>query len=380
MASKSTTTAKSAKSKVTTKNTAKATKGLNYTAAQWKAYTKAANSAYANALNQASAARYRKGRLTSAYTQLKARQAANMKAKTASIAAYAAKQSYRQSIYGAQNQALQARVYADYYQKNTLLGRAQFAQSGTRKWSQKGVLRTVTSKQAMTHVLQNAAKRAAAKATTKKTTGTIPKAKTKPTAATKRYAAIAAAAGKAAAAKLPGPSKATTTKKTSATSKATKSTAKKGVTAANAQTAKAPTAKKTTAVKAKASAPHEQTGKWTAQPYNCCIPAALSNTLLLQAGFAMIDFDMNRMQRYAGGEHATTESVLSVASYMADWSGWHCSFSKADEPSKGDIVVYGSRYGDHAAMYLGNGQVATWGSEESIDGPVYECWRVTWKR
>jgi hypothetical protein len=186
-------TVKAVKSK-----TKAAPKGLQLSSAQWKAYNNAYNasstSAYQKIALGAAAQRFRKYRLQAAYaTQAKANVAASV-AKTAAIAAYAAKQSWNQSKVSKQNKALQARIELDAYNHGNIAGRLQFIQAGEKAYAATAVARTVDTAQATAYervVFAKAAKAAktAKKSVSTKSTNTVsPKVKA-------QIAAVAAAAG-----------------------------------------------------------------------------------------------------------------------------------------------------------------------------------------
>jgi hypothetical protein len=200
MAPQSKVAAKSKVKAAATKNKA-APKGLQLSAAQWKAYNKAYNATATAAANKialtAAANRFRKYRLQSAYATIKQAAIGKHNAQVAAIAAFAAKRSFQQSKLAHQNKALLDRVEQDSFNHANLAGRLQYVQGGEKAYAHKAVMRTVDTKQAVAYeksVIAKAAK--VAKAVAKTTSG---KGKTKIGAAIN---AQAAAAGLKAASKV----------------------------------------------------------------------------------------------------------------------------------------------------------------------------------
>src|ERR1700729_1716689 len=138
------------KAKVATKVKAKP-KGLVLTSAQWKAYNKAYNATARAAALAAAAQRFRKGRLQSAYSTIKKANVATSNARTAAIAAYAAKQSFRQSQLGHQNTALRTRIEQDMFNHATIAGRKQYIQGGVKGYAHRAVMRTMDTAQATSY-------------------------------------------------------------------------------------------------------------------------------------------------------------------------------------------------------------------------------------
>src|ERR1700684_1347343 len=134
------------KAKVTTKAQA-APKGLQLSTAQWKAYNKAysasSKSAYQKLALTAAATRFRKYRLQSAYATIAKANIATANARTAAIAAFAARMSWRQSQLAHQNSALRSRIETDMYHHAQIAGRMQYIQGGQNAYAAKAIARTV---------------------------------------------------------------------------------------------------------------------------------------------------------------------------------------------------------------------------------------------
>lgn len=350
MASKSK-AATAAKAKIQSHSTNSSRKGLHYTAAQWKAYNKASAARYKSLSQQISANTFRKGRLNSAYAHMAKQRAANLNAARASIAAYAVKRTYQQAQYSTQNAALRRRIGADLVRHNILFGRAQFAQSGQRKWTQRAILRTVTNKQALLHVQQAAAARQAKKG------------------------ANTPAANRSSGSRTSGPTRSAATK--AALRMAARQAGMAAAAKVSAQSAKAPAAKKT-ATKSRTADRDFQGIDWLQQPEKGCIVTAIANSLLFHTGIRMTHPQLARFFRHSGGSGATIGLALMMARNTGGWEGWIPEYKRVDEPEPGDVIGYESEYGPHAAMYLGNGRVATWGDEEDLTDDVEEVWSIRW--
>ncbi len=205
-------------------------KGLQLSAAQWRAYNQAygavikagfaalrvqqQNAALARRRQQFNAAvqRLRNSRLNAAYKLTKKTAAARQAASTASIAAFAAKMSYRQATLGHQNAALKARIFADYQRHVQQAARLQYAYKGENIYRHEAVMRTLTDTQAAARIQARQAAAAKAGKTANRaaksaSTSAAAASSTAAKAAAAKIRAQARAAGRAAAASVPPPAK-----------------------------------------------------------------------------------------------------------------------------------------------------------------------------
>jgi hypothetical protein len=387
-----------------TKHTAAPT-GLQLSAAQWKAYNAAYN-AYATAayrtlaLAQRRAAlsaavlNLRKSRLSAAYSMAKITAASHAVARTAAIAAFATRMSYRQSVLAHQNAALRNRVYANFEHHMALAGRAQFVYKGERVYAHTAVMRTLTTRQATT--IEQALFAKAVKTAKRATASTT----TAPSAATKLIQAGARAAGLAAAEALPGPqltarqkahntaskhAKATASATAKATAARNRAAKKKGVKTVASAPRTAPRPDGTAAAESWQESPW--CGAWRGDPdgYDC-VAAAVANQLLFSQRLYHSDVQYTVLKEELG----YAPSIARALGYVEDhWQfvGWprldgHEPVLFDAVPQAGEIIGFTTRKGPHAALYLGNGLIASWGEvlllDDVMTGEVEEAWTLTW--
>jgi hypothetical protein len=383
-------------------------KGLQLSAAQWKAYN-AAYSAYATAAYKALAAQQRaaalqaaalglqKGRLNAAHALMKKAAAAHSIARTTAIAAFAAKTSFRQSQLAHQNAALQQRVFADYERHLRAAGRAQFVYKGEKAYAHTAIMHTLTTAQA-TSVMQakfaQAAKTAKAAVRSTNVKGATPSPQVAAIQAAAKAAGLAAAQSvpasqqfaavrSAARAKARATAHATASKTAKATAAATRAAKKKGVTPApkTARTAPRPGLPGMTG----------GTGRWRGNPdgYDC-VAAAIANSCLLGNGHSLTAEEYAVLCAALGPAPDLGHALLvawrlgqaRVMPYLM-----RCP-EKTDPalPASGDVIGFETENGPHAALYLGAGLIASWGEVlrlESVMLPgtgIEESWELTWER
>lgn len=206
-------------------------KGLQLSAAQWKAYDKAYGAALKagdaalaaadraasktlalarhRAVISAATLQLRKARLNAAYSLGKKSAAAHSAARTAAIAQAAVKQSFRQSILAHQNTALKARVYADFERHVRQTARLQYAYGGEKAFTHEAVMRTLDTSQAKSIIEARFANAVKTAHIANKSVSPHPKTHHPETAARKaainKIFADARAAGLAAARAIPPP-------------------------------------------------------------------------------------------------------------------------------------------------------------------------------
>lgn len=379
---------------------AKATpKGLQLSAAQWKAYN-AAYSATATALYrqqalQAAALNIRKSRLQAASSLQKITAASHAKARTAAIAAFAVRMSLSQARNAHQNQALVQRVYNDFQRHIQASARAQFVYKGEKAYTHTAVMRTVTSAQAMS--LAQAQFNKAIKTAKAAVTST----RTSPAASSVNAAikAAATAAGLAAANSVPASQKlaavqAKAKAKAHATAHATASKTAKATAARNRAAKKAAkaagkpaprTAPRPLSLERCSVAPLE----WAGDPDgHDCVAAAIANSYRLDTGQVLTE------QQYK-----LLVTGLGVAPHLGFAMYEVRRMSKAgllpkvvaiapDEPAfmaSGHVIGFATPQGPHAAVYLAPGLVITWGEVLPLKDvmvpyePVEEVWDVQWR-
>jgi hypothetical protein len=388
---------KAAVTKTATKVKA-APKGLQLSAAQWKAYSSAYSSNLSAQILKLATARYRKYRLNAALTTIGKYRVAQRSAQAAAIAAYATHQSAVQAHDGHQNAALQARINADNYRHQTLLGRKQFAQAGEKKYMSKAIARTVDTVQAKAHeesVIAAAARvRAAAAKSVTATKKVYPKSK-KPLNAAANAAGLKAAMAPSLVAGAAKQKKATAAKAHAAASKTAKATAKssaQATAAAKSASKNAVTAKGRTAGNPDLHIPFSILPQgWLGDPaVPTCVPVAIANHLLFMAGTRMDDEYLARFV-FACGYNPSISHALKVLKELTRARGGLgyddkakyelCEYAEVPGKyahSQGLVVGYESSYGPHAALSLGNGTVVSWGQEIPEDAPIEEAWMIDW--
>lgn len=348
MAPKATVTAVTAKA---TSNTAKPS-GLQLSAAQWKVYSRVYSAVRTKLAIKAAAQTLRQSRLTAAYSMQKKAAAARSNAQAARIAAYATRQSFRQSVQAHQNAALQARVYAAFSRHMTLLGRVQYIAGGEKAFAHAAVMRTVTTAQATTIEQARFAQ------------------------AVKTAKAAVSTAGTSTAA----PSAASVTANRIATAVASKSPAGRT----------APRPEKTLA--AESWQESSWCGAWRGDPdgYDC-VAAAIANHLLYARRLAHSDVRYTVLRDELGQWPEGPPIAEALARVQEAWNflGWARLVSYRPDVEvfgllPGAVIGFATEHGPHAALYLGDGKIASWGEvlllcDVMLPGTeVEESWRLHW--
>lgn len=340
------------KAKAASKTTSSAPKGLQLSAAYFKQYNASYNAA-ANAKRTSiaisnAATRFRGGRLQSYHKTVAKYDAKRRMANRAAVAAYATRQSYRQSQLAHQNANLKSRVHADMQRHVTILGRLQYAQAGEKAYVRKALQNTVTQGQAVSFEKKRFAQ--AAKIA-KKVTGK-PKGKAKNPFTAKQKAAVKAA-GTAAAAKVP------------------KSYVKR--TAANP-------------VLTRRRIPASR--HWHGNPRKPnCVPTALLNAMQYQGGYrprGIRGWVLTRRLDRACKGGVTIERGLEILSILlrdGDHRVQLAAFLQVPPFCKlsGHVIGYQSAYGPHAALSITGRRVISWGRELDFEGVPEEAWHLTWR-
>lgn len=399
-----------AKGKVTNKAKGRP-KGLQLTTAQAAAYNKAFN-ATAQKLSNAAIIRsratgFRKYRLQAAYSTVKQYNKYRAIAQAAAIAAHATQMTKMQARLGHQNVNLQQRIALDVYRHTTLLGRAQFAQAGVKKYAHTAVMRTVTQGQAVAFetafynkVLKTAKK--AGKPRGRKPTGTP---------LSKAIAAAAKKAGLAAAAKIPktrGRPKGSTKGATTAAAKAQNIKTNQAAAAASAKAAPKAAKTRTAPVNwAMAAAAHAQAqyaghaavnAKPNAQTVGIpdwvgdeitpnCVVVAIANHLLWVKQVSVDDNDLKELADELGDE-PTIEGALWHC-WKTGWPASHrCRLVDYREVTddlerEGLVIGYEAMtddgWQDHCALSRPRTRVVSWGKERDRESLVEEAWELTWQ-
>lgn len=372
-------------------------KGIQLSAAQWKAYNKSyTTSMSAQALTSASN-RFRKYRLKAAIATQASYARLNKSVQAAAVAAYATKRSYIQSVDGHQNAALRSRIETDMYNHQNALGRLQYAQGGEKKYAARAVARTVDDAQARAHeetVIAAAARirKAALKSVSAKKKPVYKKSKNS------KVNAVANAAGMKAAAAVAGSAKAGSAKAKTASQKAS-ATAKATAHATASKSAKAAVKKPKgrTAAAGDGFLMYDTRNLWLGKPDTpICVPVAIANHMLYTTGLRMTDAFLGRFA-YHCGHNPTIEQALKVLksltrSNVDSFMFWYapvkdaakyelCEYAKVPARyahSQGLVVGYESEYGPHAALSLGDGTVVSWGQEIPNDAEIEEAWMIDW--
>lgn len=329
-------------------------KGLQLSAAQWKAYTAAynatANAGFTKLAIQSSAAGLRKYRLGAAYALGKKVAVAHAAARAAAIARFAVSQSLRQSRLAHQNAALQQRVFADYERHVQAAARLQFAYRGEKVYLHTAVMNTLTTAQAVTIETAAYAKAAkAAKAATASTTATAAST-AKPSAAVSRITAAATAAGLAAAKATPA-----------------------GRTAP--QTASAfPVGR-------------ELSGKFGDPEGYDCVAAAVANHLLSRTGHRLTRRQYQQLAE-AIGYGPSIEEALDLVKHTPPWQhGVPQLADFAPVPTRArshTVIGFATEKGLHAAYCPGPAYVVSWRDcfflrDLMLPGTdVEEAWALLW--
>jgi hypothetical protein len=407
-------------------------KGLQLSAAQWRAYNRA-YSASVKAGDAALAARYRsealahrranivaaagqlrKARLSAAYSLSKKSTAAHAVARTAAIAAYATKQTFRQSVLAHQNTALRQRIYADYERHVSLATRAQFVYKGESAYTHTGIMRTLDTSQAQTIMEKRFAnaKKTAQKAV--RSVGTHSAASAAASAARKAAVAqvytAARAAGLAAARAVPPPppkvrhrkvkkpkkkvvhhahKRAKTTKSSRAKSKTTRAVAAKGKVAA--------VAKKATAAPRPANCHVAVTSPWGFGDPDGedCMAAAAANSLLLSLTHRLTAKQYADLVYYFEGHFNLDNALHEIRGedlwgpgqpYLAHYFLLDSSKMRQVSccvPLPGTVAEFETAEGPHAALMLSSGQIASWGEllklGDVATGDVDSAYELLWR-
>lgn len=330
-------------------------RGIQLSAAQWKAYNKAfaatASLLRNRALRNSRATAFRHYRLGAAYATLRKYRAAQSLAQTAAIAAYATRRSWIQARSSIQNAGLRNRIELDMYNHANLAGRLQYAQAGVKAYAHLAVMRTVDQAQAL----------AAQQQVNRKAVRTAKKAiKTTGTPLSRAITAQATQAGLAAARKVP-----------------------KGRTApAGWGTIAAAMAKTTTLA---VGAPQAWLGDEVTPN---CVVIAIANSLLQARNLRASEEKIQELAREVP-ENPTIEEVL--------WRAWEigwpnvaqqywvrlADYREVTDPAATEgralVIGYATEHGDHAALYLPSKQVVSWGQVLDLEAPIEEAWRVQWQ-
>lgn len=273
---------------------------------------------------------------------VKSAAAANSMAKTAAVAANAVRMSYNQSKLAHQNAALQARVYADFERHMTLLGRAQYVAKGEAVYATDAVMRTLTTKAAVS--IETATYNAAVKTATTALSGTSTSS-----AATSAASAGAKAAALAAATKTPV-----------------------------GRTAPRPPERGALCNPSHAG--------WFGDPNgNDCVAAAIASSAWL-SGVSVSFLQYQELARALGVAPSIEAALVTCKDRLAADGGLRAkllAFDTVTLAERGCVIGFRTPLGPHAALYLGDGIIASWGEELLIDevmvGDVEEAWELTWE-
>lgn len=352
--------------------------GLHLSAAQWRAYDSAYRAVeksghaqldakvkgqYASealqlrraAIAQASTT-LRQSRLTASAHMQKAAAAAQKQASTASIALFATKMSLRQSHLAHQNAALEQRVYADYERHLQSFARKQYAAKGEKAFAHTAVMRTLTQAQAQTieeakfaHAVKAAKKasRMAAKSSMRSQAKSFSAAiKTEVRSADAVINANAKAAGLKAARAIPAPRKA---RRPAQVQRCT------------------------------------YRGTWFGTPGGeDCAAAAVGNSIIRQlpASTALRAALYETLRELIPDGATVAQGLDAVMSTWPELGGYDGTWAPADL-RPGMIVCFPTEEGDHAAVLLEGGMIASWGEvlplEDVATGGVEEAYEVFWR-
>jgi hypothetical protein len=329
-------------------------KGLQLSAAQWKAYTSAynsvANAGFTKLAIQSSAAGLRKYRLGAAHGLQKKVAATHAAARTAAIAKFAAAQTLRQSRLGHQNAALRNRVYANYARHVQVASRLQFSYRGEKVYLHTAVMNTLTTSQAV--AIETAAYAKAAKAAKAAVSSTAkPAASTaKSSPAVARITAAAKAAGLAAAKATPAGR---------------------------------------TAPKPPELAAGGSFGFGSPDGYDC-VAAAIASHMQMETGYRLSRRQFGKLAM-ALGEAPEIEEALNVVMRTPPWRHFVPQLTGyARVPPvlrRGVIAGFATAAGPHAALLTGSrGYLVSWSEvlrleEVLLPGTeIEEAWALTWVR
>jgi hypothetical protein len=333
-------------------------KGLQLSAAQFKAYN-AAFAATASRLRQqallnSSATGLRKYRLNAAYASLKKLAVARSLVRRNAVAAYAMRQTWNQSRLGHQNAALQSRVEQRMYHQATLLGRAQFARAGEAKYAHAAVMRTVTQAQAVN--FQRAF-----------------------------YGKVSKIAKKAGRSTKPG--------KATPLSKSITATANQaGLKAAKAvKPSKTRTAPAVYGPWGMMMGQPPKTGpiEWVGDEFtpNCVIVAVANHVQKMRS----VTITPRLLQELT--DACPAEPLIEQVLYTCWEIGWPYKVhltgyterigedgAFASQLAENLVIGYRTECGDHAALLLKGGRVVSWGAEQDFDPEtvVEEAWEIRW--
>jgi hypothetical protein len=412
MAPKAKAPAKAVKATVTTAKP----KGLQLSAAQWKAYDKAYSAVVTAGFaalrvqaQNASLARRRaafnagvqsimRSRLNVAHKLAKITEASHRKAQTAAIAAFAAKMSYRQSVLGHQNAALKARIFADYERHVRQSARLQYIYKGENVYRHTAVMRTLTTAQATSLLRAQQAKAARTAVKALKSVSTSGKAASSAAnkAAAAKIRAQARTAGLAAANAVPVAKRG----RPKSAVKSAKARAKAHRTAHNtaSATAKATIAARKKGVKrAPRTAPRPpdiRPGLLAPRAYGNpagydCVAAAIANHLLYETGYRIGRRAYSALADALGGAPVICDALEQVMKHPPWGAGGPllAAYVPVEYPlqaARKTVAGVCSPEGSHAVVALETGSVVSWGEilplrEVCVAGTgIEEAWDLLW--
>jgi hypothetical protein len=361
MAAKGKSTAKTVKGKAkpkTTKVRKSATASLS--PAQFKAYQKAAQKVQQG--QQAEALRRR--RLASAAKVNKKLAVARRSASRSQVAAYAARQTFRQAVSGHQSSMLRKRAAANVFRLQQRATQARFIFRGESIHAHTTRMQTLTSAQAAA-TYQKFRQSAIRRNNQKLKSKNLKPRKKRKARKTGGYSAAAKSAGMRAARQV-RPAQATKAKNTK--TNANKAAQSKKKTAAKPKQVKAAVHR--------AGVNREWVTAGNTQGVENCAAVALANHLLAWTGYRLTD-DQVMDLHFAGGD--TLQGVIEAAGWDNVAVEMAVLLDGLDGFPVGSLVSYDTPYGPHAAVLLGEGNVAAWGEVVKLTEPIEEGWFVQWR-
>jgi hypothetical protein len=117
------------------------------------------------------------------------------------------------------------------------------------------------------------------------------------------------------------------------------------------------------------------------EKYDCCIAVAIANHLWISTGLRLTDEQVWMLHAVGGGEDV--EQTLEAASSGELWDNVHLEdYAKLEtgEPLEGALLIsFPTDNGDHVALLLPDGKMASWGESYPVPDHVEEAWALKWQ-
>jgi hypothetical protein len=117
------------------------------------------------------------------------------------------------------------------------------------------------------------------------------------------------------------------------------------------------------------------------EKYDCCIAVAIANHLWISTGLRLTDEQVWMLHAAGGGEDV--EQTLEAATSGELWDNvkleTHTQL-EIGEPLEGALLIsFPTDNGDHVALLLPDGKMASWGESYPVPDHVEEAWALKWQ-